>query len=210
MKIPVPIVAFDFEPLVPDPCGSTLGRGYVARLRRTAPNPRILWETETDAFMVHFARASMRREIARQADELGFDIDAIVRGIKSALSDWSEDQVMSLALEFIFPATLASAQLKPHIEPRKGRGRPAIFDARTFAVSRWMADWQRATGCAPGFGTDSAFPKVIGALAKDLGLQRRRNGDVVAEMRLALKAEHKKLASGRVRYEKVPPFDPSN
>jgi hypothetical protein len=205
VRIAPPGVIFEVRPLVDDGQQglTTRGRRYVARLYRQESNPQLLWETETDKSLPTDAMVAMRRQINTQAGELGLDIDAIATAIKEELK-WSADQALSLALEFVFPATLAGTELRSHVEYKGGRGRPAIIDAQTLAVGRLMAAWQRSVGSAPALGADSTFPKVIAAVAAHFGLTVRGTHEEFAEKRLALLAERKKLDSGRIRYAKSP------
>jgi hypothetical protein len=205
MRIAPPTILFEVRPLVDNgqqgPAASD--RRYVARLYRQEPNPQLLWETEINDRLRADAKAMMRKQIRVQAGELGMNSNAIATAIEEELK-WSSDQALSLALEFIFPLTLAGIELRSHVEPKGGRGRPVIIDAQTLLVGRLMAAWQRSVGHAPALGADSTFPKVMAAVAPYFGLTVRGTDEEFAEMRLALLAERKKLDSGRIRYAKSP------
>src|SRR4051812_34483181 len=139
MRIPPPRVLFEVRPLIDDfsqePPSS--GRRFVARLRRLSPNPKLLWETETDHPGKALARRDMlsnirsclafdakvdnerfvkriaadAREKVGPAPEPPIDLDAVLSGIHRKKRDWSRDQVLSLAVEFIFPETLAELEI---------------------------------------------------------------------------------------------------
>jgi hypothetical protein len=232
MRIAPPLVLFEVRPLVEDSAlePSSPGRRYVARLHRVAPNPRLLWETETR----HPGRVAARRDIladirrclalsaeaederfknriranARSrtglAPEPPIDIDAVLEGICITKNDWSKDERLSLALELIFPNTLAELEVAPRWHRTKGKGRPVVVDRLTAKIARLMWAWERATGTEASLGDGSAFVTVLDAVAAPLHLNRRGTKRRLRCIRDALQAEREKLLSKRLYWEKTP------
>jgi hypothetical protein len=232
MRIAPPDVFLEVRPLVDDPEGEGIAfdRRYVARLWRRAPSAALLWSTETDHVAPEAARSDMLADIQRCLDfearaaqkrfrhriranargrvgpapDPGIVLDEVIRSIQVTMPKWSPDQGLSLALELIFPTTLAELDLAPQWNAKGGRGRPVVVDRQTARIYQLMSGWARATGYQARLGRHSTFVRVVEEIAPPLHLNPRGKKSALRSVCDALRAEQAKLLSERLSWAKTP------
>jgi hypothetical protein len=207
MKWPLPDAEFVVEPMrehgtlpTEEAAPPTYGQRYIAKLFAVRGEAkRLMWDIEVDDSPT--AWKAMRADMHRQARDQHVDFDGLVDALRRELL-LPERSTVLLALELTFPLTLASTQLRIQSSRTGKRGHPAAVDAQTFLVARLGAAWLRATGRHPSLAERGVFLRTMAAAQPFLPIRARRTRKEIRNMRTALKAEVKKLKSGRVWFIK--------
>ncbi len=158
---------------------------------------------EADGFTVEAARKAWWEEIQRQARGRCSDVKAMVNAIQGELK-WSHDEALAVAWCFIFPTLLILEHCRLYQRRSGTRGRPPVVDALTLKIHNMILGWEELTHQKVSTAKGAWFARAVEAAAPFLELPRRRGQESISQIRIFLKAEIRKLSSGKIEWIRPP------